>query len=45
MISIRNMKQVISLLIDWENSQSRVENPQFTFDFSKLRKALGLPLG
>jgi len=37
-------KQVISLLIDWENSQSRVENPQFAFDFSKLRKALGLPL-
>lgn len=35
--------QVISLINDWENMQSRMENPQFTFDFNRLRQELGLP--
>ncbi len=35
---------VISLINDWENTQARMEDPQFLFDFNKLRKELGLPL-
>ncbi len=37
-------EMVISLINDWENTQSRMEDPQFLFDFNKLRKELGLPL-
>jgi len=35
-------RQVISLVKDWENLQARAKNPQFIFDFNKLRKELGL---
>jgi len=37
-------EMVISLINDWENTQARMEDPQFIFDFNKLRKELGLPL-
>ncbi|MEE9417973.1 MAG: hypothetical protein V3W43_00765 [Desulfatiglandaceae bacterium] len=37
-------RQVISLVKDWENLQARAKNPQFIFDFNKLRKELGLSL-
>ena len=35
-------EQVIELIDDWENSQLRMPNPQFSFDFNKLRRSLGL---
>ncbi len=35
-------EQVIGLINDWENSQFRMQDPQFQFDFNKLRKELGL---
>ena len=35
-------EHVIALINDWENSQLRMSNPQFQFDFNKLRKGLGL---
>lgn len=35
-------QKVISLINDWENSQLRMPNSQFEFDFNKLRRSLGL---
>ena len=35
-------EHVIALINDWENAQLRMPNPQFRFDFNKLRKELGL---
>jgi hypothetical protein len=35
--------QVADLINDWENMQERNPNPQFAFDFNRLRLALGLP--
>ena len=35
-------KQVAALINDWENLQLRKPNPQFRFDFNRLRKTLGL---
>ena len=35
-------EKVIGLINDWENSQLRMPNPQFQFDFNKLREELGL---
>ncbi len=34
--------QVRELINDWENTQLRAPNPQFLFDFNKLRESLGL---
>ena len=35
-------EEVIELIDDWENSQLRMPNPQFSFDFNRLRRSLGL---
>lgn len=35
-------EQVIRLINDWENMQSRMKEQQFIFDFNKLRASLGL---
>ena len=35
-------EKVIGLINDWENSQLRMPNPQFQFDFNTLRRELGL---
>ena len=40
--TIEGKQQVINLINDWENSQLRTPNPQFQFDFNKLRKELEL---
>lgn len=38
-------KEVVALINDWENSQERMPNPQFRFDFNRLRRELGLEEG
>lgn len=35
--------QVADLINDWENMQERMPNPQFAFDFNRLRLALHIP--
>ena len=35
-------ERVIELINDWENLQLRMPNPQFQFDFNKLRRELGV---
>jgi hypothetical protein len=37
-------EKVIDLVNDWENMQLRNPNPQFMFDFNRIRKALGLEI-
>lgn len=37
-------ERVILLINDWENTQSRMKDRQFVFDFNKLRISLELPL-
>jgi hypothetical protein len=37
-------EKVIDLVNDWENMQLRNPNPQFMFDFNRIRKALGLQI-
>ena len=38
-------EEVERLISDHENAQSRHPHPQFRFDFNKLRRELGLPVG
>ncbi|GAB6909402.1 hypothetical protein JCM12296A_52460 [Desulfosarcina cetonica] len=35
--------RVIDLINDWENQMAHMKNPQFRFDFNRLRDDLGLP--
>lgn len=35
--------KVIDLINDWENKMAHMEDPQFRFDFNRLRDDLGLP--
>ena len=35
--------EVALMINEWENLQARIENPQFVFDFDKLRAELKLP--
>ena len=40
----KGKEQVIRLINDWENMQSRMKDQQMVFDFNKLRKSLELQL-
>ena len=40
--TIEGREKIINLINDWENSQLRFPNPQFHFEFNKLRRALGI---